>query len=381
MHTGIRWTLCAAVVLASALPVLADRIVTTSGQVFEGQILEQDEAKVVIKTASGVVVIPRIAIQAANVTTTPKPQTIKPATIDPLQAAQAYAEAEAAVNGGDWIKAGSLLEGLMQLDGTAFPHEKRVAGTAALATCYLQVKDPEGAAKAFERRVKLVDPESDKKRLLAAAEAIRKCAGPTIGGIAFAGVIIDNKPIGRYEEAIDAAMGWKAAQVLEEAKAIGLKATGLEDKAKLDDAVKRATEKAAEADLYVPGFSMLHRKDVLMSLTENIVPAAQKAVELCTEERTDLSGFWRTSAASVKVALQWNEKAKGYLIRRQAAEDGLKNLKALAEKEKTAELYDEKVAAPLVLQLSDLEYHLMMPGMAHRVKIALRKIGGDLRAN
>ncbi len=373
--------LCAALVLAWALPVLADRIVTTSGQVFEGQILEQDQAKVVIKTASGVVVIPRIAIQAANVTTTPKPQTIKPATIDPLQAAQAYAEAEAAVNAGDWIKAGSLLEGLMQLDGTAFPHEKRVAGTAALATCYLQVKDPEGAAKAFERRAKLVDPESDKKRLLAAAEAIRKCAGPMIGGIAFAGVLIDNKPVGRYEEAVDAAMGWKAAQVLEEAKEIGRKATDLDDKAKLDDAVKRLTEKVAEADLYVPGFSLLRRKDVLMSLTENVVPAVQKAVELCTEERKHLSGFWRTSAASVRLALQFNEKARAYLIRRQAAEDGLKNLRILAEKEKTAELCDEKVAAPLFVQLADLQYHLTMPWMPQRPKIALRKIGSDLCKN
>lgn len=369
--------LCAVVLLTSAPAVRGDRITTTSGQIFEGKILEQDNDKVVIKTASGTVVIPRIAIQSAGLTAITQAPTIKAATVDPLQAAQAYTDAEAAVNAGDWVKAGSLLEGLMQLDATAFPREKRVAGTAALVTCYLQVKDPEGAAKAFERRAKLVDPESDKKRLLAAAEAIRKNAGPTIGGVAFAGVLIENQPVGRYEEAINAAMGWKATQVLGEAKDLGLKATDLDSKAKLEEAVKRCAEKLAEADLYVPGFSLLHRKDVVMSLAENIMPAVQKAVALCLDERKDLSAYWRTSTASVKVAVAWNDKAKVYLIRRQAAEDGLKNLKALAEKEKVAELYDETVSAPLLAQLADLEYHVMMPGMPQRPKIALRKIGGE----
>lgn len=209
--------------------------------------------------------------------------------------------------------------------------------------------------------------EGDKQRLLATAEALEN-ADTT------AGIKINSKPVSTYEEAINTAMTWKANQLLAEAKERGAKATGLNNLKKLETAGKHALAKLAEADLYSPGFGAAHRKEVLATLADNIMKAAHMAVTECTAERKVLSRYWKTGAASVKVAQVYNTRCGRYLGRREAAGNGLNNLKNWAPKAGIPELYTEraKAMAPLLSQLDELEYHLKMPGMKGKLRLALQ---------
>ncbi|HUU11061.1 MAG TPA: hypothetical protein VM431_11070 [Phycisphaerae bacterium] len=357
----------------TAAPAAADTIITSSNQTFEGTITEETPQHVVIKTASGTVTIPRVAIAAITKAAAASAPKIVPETLKPADAPKAFAEAKAAVTKGDWIKAGSLLAGLLELPPGSFPHENRVAATAALVTCHLQVKDAKGAAKAFTQRASLLVIEGDKRRLLAAAEALEKAD-------TMMGIVIEGKPVQTYDEAINLAMGWKAKQLLDEAKDMGAKATDLNDPKKLDAVGKRILAKLDEADLYSPGFSVAHRKEAMASVADNILVAAQKAIETCTVQRvTNISRYWKTSAAGAQAATRYNNYATQYLGRRQAAEDGLKNLKAWVDTVGAPELYTERAAAiaPLMLQLDELQYHIMLPGMLQRLRIAPRRIGSQ----
>jgi hypothetical protein len=68
-----------------------------------------------------------------------------------------------------------------------------------------------------------------------------------------------------------------------------------------------------------------------------------------------------------------------YLDRRQAAEDGLKNLKPFGNKYEAPDLYKEReqTVTDLLAKLEDLKYHEQRQGMKERYQIALRKIGGN----
>ena len=148
----------------------------------------------------------------------------------------------------------------------------------------------------------------------------------------------------------------------------------------LDAAGKRILAKLDEADLYSPGFSVAHRKEAMASVADNILVAAQKAIETCTVQRvTNISRYWKTSAAGAQAATRYNNYATQYLGRRQAAEAGLKNLKAWVATVGVPELYTERAAAiaPLMLQLDELQYHIMLPGMLQRLRIAPRRIGSQ----
>ena len=157
----------------------------------------------------------------------------------------------------------------------------------------------------------------------------------------------------------------------------------MNDTNRLESASKHIIAKLNEADLYSPGFSVTHREDALVSLADNIIQAAKKAVELCTAERAaNISRYWRTSAADAKVALVYNTYATQYLGRRKAAEDGLKNLKAFATKSQVPGIYAKRAEteiAPLLKQLDELQYHVMMLGMPQKLRITLRRIGSQFR--
>jgi len=373
-----RWILAALVVaaLAAALATAAraDRIVTTSGQTFTGKILEETAEAVVIQTMSGKVTVPRAVINTIEKAGVAEAAKIVPAVVAPAKAPEAFEEAQSAVAAGDWLRAGSLLEGLLRLDTTAFPQENRLAASAALVTCYLQIKDAKGAAVALRLRANLVASETDKKRLIAPAEALEASGTPTIG----------DQTVGRYEEAIEVGTKWKAQQILDLAKQLGAGAPGLDDMDRLERSARAALGKLDEADLYVPGFGQAHRTEVLTTLADNIMDAARRAVEICTEDRKDLSRYWRTSVYGIKNAQAWNEKASVYLDRRQAAEDALGNLKPFGDKYETPDLYKEREQAvtALLAKLDDLKYHEQrqggirgIPEVRHR--IALRKIGSS----
>jgi hypothetical protein len=397
---GLRAALAAAALAALAAwaaPVLADRVVTKTGDAFTGTIVEEDATKVVLKTMSGTMTIPRDTIKSVEkagvVTTAPTPApsgetkpapttptaTITPAAIEPGKAAEALAAAKAALAAGQWVKAGGLLEGLAALDDKSISADDRLAATGALITCYLQVKDAQGAAKALTRRAQLATDPNDKKRLLAAAEALRSTGSIEIGG----------KTATRYDEAVEAGMAWKAGQALSEGKDFAAKAQRLNEIAALDKAADVAVKKLADADVYVPGYSAAHRKEVIEVLVQNILNGANSAVEHCEKVRPDLTATRFTSIVSRAAAKAWNDKAIVYLRNRQAAEDALKSIKPLTTKFEATDLLTSNATAitKLLAQLDDFQFYpegtsMYPPGYGYygtvspttmRVKIKLRQ--------
>jgi len=357
--------LALAVVAAGA--ARADTVVTTSGQTFHGHVVEETPEKVVIQTRSGTVTIPASAVARVLRSGGGGRPEIVAETIRPSDAPKALEEAKAALARKDWTKAGGVYEGLLQLPLAAFPAPERLAVTAPLVTCYLGVRDARGAVRTLRRRADLVTMPSDKDRLLAAADALDKAGGPAI----------DGKPVATYEEALEAAMAHKAARLLEEARDLAAKATALNETPKLEAAAKRALDKLGEADLYVPGSAAAHRREVLVALADNIMQAARSTVAALTDERRSLSQMHPNIPPDAKGALFWNTLVGRYLARRQAAEDGLKNLRAFAPRHQAPDLYAEreKEAAELLARLDDLGYHQVGPGIPERARIQPRQIG------
>jgi len=365
----------------------ADRITTTSGQTFTGKILDETDQAVVIQTMSGKVTVPRDTIN------TIEKEGGAEVVVDPAKAAEAFKEAKSAIAAGDWRRAGNLLEGLLKLDTGSFPKEDRLAASAALVTCYLQIKDAKGAAAALRLRANLVASETDKKRLLAAAEAMDAPGKSIIGGTA----------VGRFEEAMEAGTEWKAQQILELAKQVGASATGLNVMYRLDRATQGCLAKLAEADLYVPGFGQAHQTEVVATLTDNILDAARKAVDVCTADRKEISRLWQSILDDLKKAAEeearrakgslpskspltlaaqhpairlYNQKASEYLTQRQVGEDMLGNLQPFAEKYEAPDLYQksEQEVKDLLSKLNDLKYHEKLQGMKEWSLISLWKI-------
>ena len=353
--------------LGLAAPARGDTVITASGQTFVGQITEDVPERVVIKTESGTVVVPRASVVSIDRGPAPPPVVIVPEKVAPADAGKAFEAAKAAIAKGDWVKAASLLEGLLALDAKAFAPANRVAAASALVTCYLSLKDAKGAAKAFKGRAELASTDTDKQRFLATAEALETVGSVTIGP----------KGVTTYDEAITAAMEWKAKQVLAEAKECGAKAQDLNEMDKLDGAAKRCVERLDEASLYVPGFAAAHRKETLASLIDNIAEAGRKTVSVCAAERRRISRNYKTAQADSKYAAYWNLQVVSYLKRRQAADDGLKNLKPFAVKFEIADLYTlrEKECTELLAQLDGLQYHEVLKGIPAQTRIMPRKIG------
>ncbi|MCX5683190.1 MAG: hypothetical protein NT049_05835, partial [Planctomycetota bacterium] len=269
--------------------------------------------------------------------------------VDPTKGAQALKDAKSALVAGDWVKAAGLLEGLLQLDTNALAMDDRLGATGALITCYLQIKDAQGAAKSLLRRAALTNDPTDKKRLVAAADVLKVSGATEIGG----------KTISRFEEVIAAAMPYRAQDFLKEANDLAAKAKDLNDLKQLDKAAATALKRLAEADAFVPGFSAAHRKEPLTAIFHNILVAARRTVEFCDKERLELTRTSVSSIASVAAAREWNNRATPYFAKREAAETAVKNLQTFAQKYEIADLYtsSEKEIKSLLAKLDDLQYY------------------------
>jgi hypothetical protein len=343
-----------ALTIVAVSPALADRVVTKSGETFTGTLVEDTPEKIVLRTLSGTVTIPRDAVKSVEKAgeeakpPAPPPQVVA-VPVDPAKAPQALQQAKAAIAAGEWIKAAGLLEGLMLLDERAFAGDDRLAVTGALVTCYLQVKDAAGAAKSLSRRAALAPDANDKRRLVAAAEVLRTVGSVQIGG----------KTLSRLEEVVETAMAWKAQQCLKDATDIAAKARGIDVPAQLERAATGALKKLSEADVFVPGFSAAHRTEPLAALVNNVIEAAKQAVDYCEKVRPELTSTAISSVASRAAANAWNDRAIPYFARRQAAEDALKNLPAFAAKFDIADVYkaNETVVKDLLVQLDDYQYY------------------------
>lgn len=350
-----------ALLLLAAGPARADRIVMKSGEAFTGTIVEETDENVVLKTISGKMTIPRVAIKEIEKEAAPKPkvgetETAKPpaAPIVPIPVAadkmdESFKAAKSALVAGDWVKAGGLLEGLMALDEATFKYDDRLGATGALITCYLQVKDAQGAAKALARRSQLAKDPNDKRRLAAAGDALR----------AIGSVVVNGKTLTRFEEVVEAAMAWKAQQCLDEAKDIVTKATRLNEMAQIEKAVGQAQKKLQEADVYQPGFSLTQEKGVLPLFVTSILEGARAAMEHCQKIRPELTQRRLTSLTSKGAAQQWNNVAKVYMAKRLAAEMALKNVKPFTTKYKLDDTYaaNEAEVESLLADCDEYQYY------------------------
>jgi len=354
--------------LVLAAPAPADRVVTKTGQTFTGTIIEENAKEVVLKSISGRMAIPRSEIETiekAAATPTPKagdkpqtgtkPQTgqeapppkIEPVEVSPVKADDALKQARSALVSGDWAKAGGLLEGLLALDQNTFKMDDRIRATGALITCYLQIKDAEGAAKAIARRAQLATDPNDKRRLLGAAEALRELRSVEVGG----------KTLSRFEEVLEAAMPWKAGHCLEQAKQYAKDAKRLNERGQLDKAADQALKILSEANVFQPGYSTQHEQDVLAELVNNVLEAGRAVIAHCEKVRPELTQT--RNLLSKQAAMKWNAVAKPYLENRAMAEQALKNLKAFTLRYKVPDLYanNEADIVHMLAELDDYQYY------------------------
>ena len=383
-------------VLALAAPALADRVVTKTGETYTGTIIEENAKEVVLKSISGKTVIPRNIIEkieksGAKPTPKPgdKPQTgdkpktgdeppppkIEPVKVDPGKAADALKRARSALVAGDWVKAGGWLEGLLALDQDTFKYDDRVRATGALITCYLQIKDAMGAAKAIARRAQLARDLNDKRRLLGAAEALRTLRSVEVGG----------KTLSRFEEVLEAAMPWKAGHCLELAKQHAKNATRLNERAQLDKAADQALKALREANIYQPGYSAEHEQEVIAVLIDNLLEGGRAAIAHCEKVRPQLTQT--RNLLSKPAASRWNAIARVYLSKRAIAEKALKSLKSFTIKYKASDLYTQNEAdiTQLLGELDDYQYYPKGTPFGYgwyggystqRMKIQLRRFSG-----
>lgn len=351
-------------VLALAAPAMADRVITKSGQTFTGTIVEEDDAKVVLKTISGKITIERDTIdkieKAGATAPTPKtdtktgpatPETLKvvPEQIAPEDAPKAFERAKAAIGTGDWVKAAGVLEGLMAIDEAKFKYDDRLSASGALITCYLQIKDALGASQAFARLAQLAKDANDKRRLLAAAEMLR-----TLGTVK-----VGDKSLSRFEEVVEVAMPWKADQCLEAAKTAAKNAKRLNDRTQLDKQANMALGKLREANAYVPGFSAKHEAEVLAEMINNIVEGAKATLEHCEKRRTELTSAYQGGLVGRSMISQYNQRVREYHATRGAAEQALKHIRAFTASFNVAELYstNETEIERFLEELDEYQYY------------------------
>lgn len=360
MAAGI---LGAALLAVLAAPLGADRIVTKAGATWTGAIVDEDAGKVVLRTASGDVTIPRDSIKEmtrdspAPPGPTTQPKKIVPLAVRPGRAAETLRAARTALEQGDWVKAGGLFEGLLDLDSKTLSDADRRATAAGLAACYLQVGDGPGAARAFGRRAALAVDEKEKRILLAAAEALGQSGAARIG----------DKTVRSYDEAMAAAAEWKVQNLLAQAKKMSAQARQFTVAGYIERVSKNCMDKLAEADILSPNFSDAHRREVLEPMVANLMQGARRAVDLCTSEREYLNTHRYLSLYGGELTKQWLNRIVGYMGMRQDAEDALKNLKVAAEKVKFGDLYSETEVQNLLRRLDDLRFY---PG--GRLRIAPR---------
>jgi hypothetical protein len=278
----------------------------------------------------------------------PAPQVVV-VQVDPTKAAEALKDAKSALGAGEWAKAAGLLEGMLQLDDRTLAMDDRMGATGALVTCYLQIKDAQGAAKSLLRRAALTADPADKKRLVAAADVLKLSGTTEVGG----------KTLTRFEEVIAVAMPYRAQSYLKEVSDRAAKATGINDMAQLEKAANVALKRLEEADVFVPGFSAAHRKELLAVLVNNIIGAAQRAAETCDKERRELTQIALSMPATVPAAKAFNARVAPYLARREAAEAALKNLQGFTNKYDAADLYTSNATQikELLKKLDDLQYY------------------------
>jgi len=360
---------------APAVGLCASQIRTKGGTTYEGSVVREDGDQVVIETSKGTIRLSRDDIAAIRAmekqkdwpTRDPEAPRITPVVVTPDKAREALTWAREAVKAGKWVKAGGLLEGLAELKGDVLSADDRRGITSSLATCYLQIDDPRGAARSFGRGAMVAKDDGERRRILAAAEALGTLKSTRIGG----------QTVRTYKEAIPAAVKWKVDQIVKTARKITGQARLVTVKARLDRTAQGALKKLKEADLYEPGTSARERTSVLRPLVDNVMRGARKAVDACLRERQWFdANRWR-SLSDKETVKRWAQRVAAYLALRQGAEEGVTNLRAFASRFDLGGLYNDREAKRLLDQIEDLKYY--PPRGGKQIKILPRRTGGAIR--
>ncbi len=331
-----------ALVLAAA--TRADTLTLTSGKVLTGTIQHQDQFKVVLVTDAGTLTILRGDIKAINAEPTESGfEPILAARVSPAGAETAFHEAKAALAKKRWREAGSLLEGLLELDDKAVGDARRAEAARAAVPCHLQNGDPRSASRNLVVAAKLAVDEMTRRKMYAAAEALRRAQGPRIG----------TTVVRTLEEALEAGAAWKADQILQEARGLAGRQTMLQDYARVDRAIESIEEHLRKADVYVPGFSRQHESEAMKGLAGNFISGATKAVSMSRQEREHLEDLRVDRFKGRAHALHWNGIVKTYHARRVAA---IEALQVLAGQSELRSLYDESERSRLLDELAKLEF-------------------------
>ncbi len=329
----------------------ADRIVTRTGTTFTGRIVRQDPFKVVIETEDG----RRVTVTRENIeslregedTGSDRPVPIVAAPVFAERADEALAEALAAYKDGQWRQAGALFEGLLGLPDEDFDRTRKLGCAKAAAVCHLRNIDPAGAARNFVRAAGFSNNVAAKPRMVATAEALRQADGPRI----------DDTVVKGWDDALEAGAKWKADQILQEARIVGLRCRLLYKMERCEKSLEGIRRKLQEADAYVPGYSRRHLVEAFAGLTENIVAAGRKTVQWAGSERAWLTEHRMISMAGRQRAEAFNKRLKLYDERRRAALDALQNLSALSTRHGLGSTFSESDRSNLVATLEDYQYY------------------------
>jgi len=350
-HAGpIRRVLLAGAACAlMAGQVSADRVETTDGAVFTGTVVKDEGERIVVQTAGGRITIARTDLKAvtkepdAAAAVLPR---IIPATVDPADAAAALKQAEAALQSGQWLKAGGLLEGLAALAANALSGQDRRTVAENLTTCHLQIGDAAGAARALTRRAAVTDKADEKRLVLAAAEALRTLKSITI----------DATEVRTFQKAVPAGARWKGNRLVEEAKALVANSRHLGARGHLERIGKLIVDKLEEADRYTPGAGG-QRGEILKPLVESILTGARSAVATLTERREVIVKYKFAPMMAGPIARRWGAQVGAYLALRRQTVDALKSLDPFASKFAAGGLYNSTDVQGLLETLDDLQYY------------------------
>ncbi len=347
----------------------ADQVRTKGGTTYEGSIVREEGGQVVIETPRGTIRLSRDDIAAIRAMEKdgskrdPNAPRITPVVVAPEKVAEALEQARAAIKAGKWVKAGGLLEGLAELKGDVLGGDERRGITSSLATCYLQIDDPIGAARTFGRRASVAENDDQRRRILAAAQALAQLKTTRIGG----------HTVRTYKDTIPAAVKWKVDQIVNVAKKMTANARLVTVKARLERTAQAALNKLKEADLYEPGTSARHRSAVLRPLVDGVMQRARRAVSTCSKEREWFDANRWQSLSNKEVVKGWTQRTMAYLTLRQGAEDGVKNLRAFASKFNLGGIYNDGEAKRLLDKLDELRYYPRRG--KNRLKILPRRTG------
>jgi len=312
-----------------------DYIRTTTGIVFEGRITEETADKVTIQTSSGPVSIPRSIIEElrkADVDYRTPSQRIEAVEIPAGKEAEYVARAKAQLKEGKYEETAGVCKGLMDLAVTAkLTNEQRDTVGKVAAEAYFELKDWKAAAGGLVYASRAVDSEVDRDRIRAMAEALEQNEPPGIGG----------RTVESFTQAMSAAMDWKAAAIFEETKAFvaDVKETHRDEIVKR--ALKAADQKLAQAESFVPGYSVQKWPHVCKAMAVQMVGTVEQATVVCEQEREEMTRVYWQKVISRRVAAAWNERCIAYLKLRQASEGCLENVQYIEDNQPLKMAFDD----------------------------------------